>query len=167
MGSLGRVLFVLLILAPSAGTAWADGGPAAPSHMKLYTASGSDFETVRQDLELAITARGMVVNNVAHIGAMLKRTGAALGAQRPVYDKAEALEFCSAALSRKMLAADPRNIVFCPYVMAVYTLPGEPGTVHVAFRRPTAIAPDARSRQALQAVEDLLSALAEEATAGF
>lgn len=162
----GLVLFMVFVLGPCAAAA-PPGGDAAPGHMKLYTARDSNFETVRQDLELAITARGMVVNNVAHIGEMLKRTGADLGAERSLYGKAEALEFCSAALSRRMMAADPANIVFCPYVITIYTLPDAPATVHVAFRRPTAAAVDPASRAVLQEVEDLLSSLAEEAVSGF
>jgi hypothetical protein len=33
------------------------------------------------------------------------------------------------------MEADPANIAYCPYVIAIYALPGKSGTVHVAYRR--------------------------------
>ncbi len=123
-------------------------------HMKHYVVDGS-FEDIRQDVEMAITDRGMIINNVSHIGNMLARTGKDIGAARQIYVEAEALEFCSASISRRMMEADPHNIVFCPYIIAVYTLPGEKDKVHVAFRRPLPVG-NRESRAALQAVEKLL-----------
>lgn len=142
--------------------------PAAPvasagrdAYMKVHATSGT-FEDVRDFVELAITGRGMVINNVSHIGNMLQRTGRDIGAARRVYAKAEALEFCSATLSRKMMEADPRNIVFCPYTIAVYTMASRPGRVFVAYRRPPTL-DDPASRKALRDVERLLGEIVAEA----
>jgi len=129
--------------------------------MKVYETDGS-FDDVRAFTELAITGRGMVINNVSHIGNMLKRTGKDIGADKQVYAKAEALEFCSATVSRHMMEADPRNIVFCPYIIAIYTLPNKPGKVFVAYRRPPALGTPA-SRKALSDVEQLLDGIVKEA----
>lgn len=153
-----RSLFLMLALLTSA---CAGAGPSRADYMKLYTVEGS-FEDVRQYIELAITERGMVINNVSHIGNMLQRTGKDLGASRKIYAQAEALEFCSATVSRRMMEADPRNIVFCPYIIAIYTLPDQPGKVHVAYRRPLPIG-SAESRAALQAVEKLLDDIIRDA----
>jgi hypothetical protein len=69
---------------------------------------------------------------------MLERTGKDIGASRRVYDRAETIEFCSATVSRQTMEMDPANIVYCPYVIAVYTVPGAKDTVHLAYRRPPA-----------------------------
>ena len=131
-------------------------------HMVRYSVK-DEFQFVRENLELAITGRGIVINNVSHIGDMLERTGKDIGAARQVYLKAEALEFCSSTISRRTMEADPHNIVFCPYIIAVYVLPEAPDTVHVAYRRPQPVGEE-ESRASLKAVEELLDSLAREAT---
>ena len=34
------------------------------------------------------------------------------------------------------MEADPHNILHCPYAIAVYTLPKQPGRVYVSYRKP-------------------------------
>ncbi len=131
-------------------------------YMKLYTVEGQ-FEDVRMDIEMAITDRGMVINNVSHIGNMLARTGQDLGQAKQIYKHAEALEFCSATVSRRMMETDPHNIVFCPYIIAIYTLPDEKDKVYIAFRRPLPVGSD-ESKQSLLAVEKLLEEIIADAT---
>ena len=137
------------------------GALAAGDYMVVSTKTGS-FNDVRDDVEMAITDRGMVVNNVSHVGDMLARTGMDLGDSKQVFIKAEALEFCSAVVSRKMMEADPDNIVFCPYVISVYVVPGKPNEVRIAYRRPQ-ITGSTASKQALKAVDDLLSGIVKDA----
>lgn len=131
-------------------------------YMRLYTVEGR-FEDVRMDIEMAITGRGMVINNVSHIGNMLARTGKDLGAAKQIFQKAEALEFCSATVSRRMMETDPHNIIFCPYIISIYTLPAESNKVYVAFRRPLPVG-SAESQQSLLAVEQLLEDIIADAT---
>jgi len=88
--------------------------------MAIYAKVGS-FDDVRDDIEMAITDRGMVVNNISHVGEMLERTGKDLGYRSQIFLKAEVLEFCSAVVSRKIMKADPDNIVFCPS-LSLFTL---------------------------------------------
>ena len=114
------------------------------------------FDDIKERLVMALENRGLVINYTARVGAMLERTGQDLGRTRPIYGKAEVLEFCSARLSRDTMEADPHNIVFCPYAIAVYTLPQEPGTVYLSYRPPRQQGTD-RSVKALQAVEKLLA----------
>lgn len=154
-----RYLFLgALILTSSCVNA----GSERDDYMKLYTVEGA-FEDVRMDIEMAITDRGMVINNVSHIGNMLARTGKDLGAGKQIFQKADALEFCSSTISRRMMETDPHNIVFCPYIIAIYTLPAESNKVYVAFRRPLPVG-SAESRQSLVAVEKLLEEIIADAT---
>ena len=100
---------------------------AASPGVQLRSTKG-EFADVRDRVVMALENRGLVVNYTAKVGEMLDRTGRDLGRDRRIYNQAEVLEFCSAALSRDTMEADPRNIVFCPYAIAVYTLPKSPGT---------------------------------------
>jgi uncharacterized protein (DUF302 family) len=164
-------LFMLSTAVFSAGYATpgiADVSPAVSSSanpandsMAVYAKKGK-FEDVRDDLEMAITGRGLVINNVSHIGDMLERTGKDLGDARQIFLKAEALEFCSAEISRKMMEADPDNIVFCPYVIAIYVVPERPDEVRIAFRKPQPVGSPA-SQASLRKVDDLLSGIVKEA----
>jgi len=96
--------------------------------------SESGFETVMEGARTAILERGMYINNVMHMGEMLERTGKDLGMDEKIYERAESIEFCSAVLSRKMTAEDPSRIVNCPFILSIYTLPGEPDKTYVAHR---------------------------------
>ena len=146
-------LFIIGFACGSAGAA--QGGIA------IHSVKG-DFDEVRERVVMALENRGLVLNYTAHIGSMLERTGKDLGRNRQIYGKAEMLEFCSAALSRAMMEADPRNIVFCPYAIAVYTLPHAPGKVYVSYRRPLAMGSGA-SLKALREVGKLLDDIARDA----
>ena len=77
----------------------------------------------------------MYINDVMHMGEMLERTGKDLGFAEQIYEQAESIEFCSAVLSRKMTAEDPSRLVNCPFILSIYTLPGQPGKTFVAHRR--------------------------------
>ena len=137
------------------------GALAAGDYMAVFTKTGS-FDDVRDAVEMAITDRGMVVNNVSHVGEMLERTGKDLGDSKKIFLKAEALEFCSAVVSREMMEPDPDNIVFCPYVISVYVVPEKPNEVRVAYRKPQMVGSPA-SQKALKAVDKLLSGIVKDA----
>lgn len=94
------------------------------------------YEDIRENLVFAIEGRGLVINNIAHVGDMLARTAVDLGKSNRIYGQSEVFEFCSAAVSRTMMEADPRNVVYCPYTIAVYTLPEQTGKVFLAYRMP-------------------------------
>ena len=134
---------------------------AEGTHMSVFTKQGS-FAEAREAVEMAITGRGFVINNVSHVGEMLERTGKDLGGGKQIFLKAEALEFCSATVSRKMMEVDPDNIVFCPYIIAIYVLPEKPGEVRVAYRK-TQMVGSPSSQKALKAVNELLSEIIQEA----
>jgi len=106
---------------------------AAADVVSLQT-KGS-FGEVKENLLLAIQAGGFKIDYTAHIGNMLERTGKDVGATKRVYGSAEAFQFCSAVVSRKMMERDASNIGFCPYVIALYTLPDDPKTVYIVYRK--------------------------------
>lgn len=120
------------------------------------------FEDVRDNLADAITNQGLVINNVSHIGDMLLRTGKDVGDRDPIFLKAEIYEFCSAVVSRESMKADPHSIVFCPYGIAVYVLPDEPGKVYLSYRKPMASG-SPQAEKALHSLENLMNSIVREA----
>lgn len=134
---------------------------AAEPHLAIYSTKGT-FDDVKDNVVFAINGLGMVINNTSHIGEMLERTGRDLGIDKSIYLKAEALEFCSATISRNMMEADPRNIVFCPFVISIYVLPKELDKVYIAYRKPEIIG-SPKSKKALKAVDQLLNGIIIEA----
>lgn len=148
-------MFALLALLITAGIARAAG-----AEVVAHTVRGQ-FEDVKERVMLAIENRGLVLNYTARVGDMLERTGKDIGRTRPIYATAEVLEFCSARLSRETMEADPRNIVFCPYAIAIYVLPKDPGTVHVIYRKPEA--GSGKSIKALRELGNLLDEIVREA----
>lgn len=137
--------------------------PAVAQPVVTFSKAAAKVEDVRDDLKLAIEAKGMVVDHESRIGKMLERTAKDLGASETIYTDALALQFCSASLSRKMMQADPANVVFCPYTIVVYATAARPDVVNVAYRPP--MRPDASpaSRAVLGEVDALLKGLAREA----
>lgn len=134
---------------------------AEGSHMSVFVRQGS-FADARDAVEMAITGRGFVINNVSHVGDMLERTGKDLGGGKQVFIQAEALEFCSATVSRHMMEADPDNIVFCPYIISVYVVPQKPNEVRIAFRK-TQLVGSKASQKSLEDVNTLLTEIVTEA----
>ena len=114
------------------------------------------FEDISEDIKGAVIDRGIKINNISHIGNMLARTGADVGSTIQIFTSdAVAIEFCSSTVSRETMEADPHNIVFCPYIISVYSLPDEPEHTYVSYRRPLPVG-DARSKASIKAVEALL-----------
>ncbi|MBI3045565.1 MAG: DUF302 domain-containing protein [Betaproteobacteria bacterium] len=148
-------------LAIIATVALGNAASAASADAVVRSTKG-EFKDVKERVLHAIENRGFVLNYTARIGAMLERTGKDIGARRQVYAEAELLEFCSARASRDTMEADPRNIVFCPYAIAIYTLPKDKARVYLAYRRPAAFGSE-QSVKSLRAVEKLLADIVGEA----
>lgn len=135
----------------------------ADPHPTVTYAKRAKFEDVRDDLKLAIEGKGLVIDYHSFINRMLERTGKDVGSGRTLYADAEAFVFCSAVASRKTMQADPANIAFCPYSIVVYATAQDPGTVHVAYRRPWRPDGSLGSKAALAGVDALLDSIAREA----
>jgi len=129
----------------------------ADQSVMVATVAGR-YEDVRENLVFAIEGRGLVVNNIAHVGDMLERTAPdiGIGKSKRIYGQSEVFEFCSATASRAMMEADPRNIVYCPYTIAVYTLPEQASKVFLAYRAlPPGPGLDAANRLLREIVTDV------------
>lgn len=118
-----------------------------------YTFDGS-FEDASFAIENAIIDRGLVIDYTSHVGDMLNRTGADVGSDVAIFDNAQIFLFCSAAVSRRVMEADPMNIMHCPYGIFVADMGGEVMIGHRDY-------PDGP----MQEVEALLDAIILEATA--
>lgn len=136
---------------------------AADPYPVVTYSKKAKFEDVRDDLKLAIEAKGLVIDYQSFVNRMLERTGRDVGSTRKLYIDAQAFVFCSAALSRKTMEADPANMAMCPYSIAVYAMAGEPEKVYVSYRRPWRPDGSAASKTALKEVETLLDRIAREA----
>lgn len=139
---------------------------AAEDYIKNYKVTrkvAGVFEDVAEDIKGAIIGRGIKINNISHIGNMLARTAADVGSDVTIFaTDALAIEFCSSTISRETMEADPHNIVFCPYIISVYSLPGDLEHTYVSYRRPLPVG-DARSQASIKAVEALLEDIIIEA----
>jgi len=153
----------MLICAFAALACGYTAGPAGAATPGVTTQSvKGGFDDVKERVVAAIENRGLVLNYTALVGNMLERTGKDIGRERQIYARAEVLEFCSAAVSRSTMEADPRNIVFCPYAIAIYTLPKDPGKVYVSYRKPVAMG-SGQSMKMLREVGKLLDDIVQDA----
>jgi len=80
-----------------------------------YEVTDQSYDDVMFGLENAILDFGLVISEHNHVGDMLERTKADLGATETIYAYADVFGFCSAPLSRAAMLEDPMNIRFCPY----------------------------------------------------
>lgn len=116
-----------------------------------YQFDGS-FEDATFSVESAIIGRGLVIDYVSHTGEMMNRTASDVGSDVKIFEAADVFLFCSAVLSRKVMEADPMNIVHCPYGIFVADRAGD---VIVGYRNyPTG---------PMQEVQVLLDEIVQEA----
>lgn len=120
----------------------------------------AEFDDVKDSLVEAIESRGMVMSYISHAKAMLSRTAVTIGGAA-VYSDAEVLLFCKANLAHKLVAANPHNLILCPYAIAVYGLLEEPARIYVSIRHPE---PDVAEYKAIhQLLQNVIAeALAEQ-----
>ncbi|KAA0445184.1 MAG: DUF302 domain-containing protein [Candidatus Thioglobus sp.] len=148
-----------------------------------------DFANVKEDVILAIKGQGLVIAHHSDVSTMLRRTTTNLAQQafniannivnimtpinvintdkpaQTTYKHGVVIEFCSADLSAQTTAADPNNILFCPFSVAIFQLSNEPNQVHVSYLRLSqfADAKNAKSVEALTKVEAMLAEIVSEA----
>lgn len=128
-----------------------------------YSIEG-EFDSVRDDLQNAIIAKGLVIDNTSYIAKMLERTGKDVGSTKALYteNQGQAFSFCSATISRKTMEADVHNMAFCPYSLVVYSSVAEPKKVYVAYRRPVLTEGSEAAKASLKEVETLLDSIARD-----
>lgn len=107
--------------------------PASAQDVVTYTTEDS-FDDVIFGLENAIIDQGLVIEGTSHVSEMLDRTGPDVGSDKVIFLNADVYSFCSAALSRKVMEADPMNLQFCPYGIFVMVKPETPDQTIIGFR---------------------------------
>ena len=98
-----------------------------------YTTDES-YADVIFGLENAIVDQGLVIDATSHVGDMLERTRQDVGSDITIFAHADVYSFCSAALSRKAMEADPMNIRFCPYDIFVAQMPDQDDQTIIGYR---------------------------------
>jgi len=155
------VVLLLLIVACDNSSAESSNSKISSTSELMKTYSIDDtFDNALFNLKEALKDKGFVINTVSHISKMLQRTGKDLGSAKKIYARAENIEFCSATLSRLTMEASPHNIVYCPYIISIYSLAKNPKKTYVSYRKLPRVK-DKKSDQALQKVEKLLDELAQ------
>jgi uncharacterized protein (DUF302 family) len=119
-----------------------------------YEVTDQSYDDVMFGLENAILDFGLVISEHNHVGDMLERTKADLGATETIYAYADVFGFCSAPLSRAAMLEDPMNIRFCPYNIYMYQISEE---------SPVIIGYDVYPEGALQDVQVLLDDITRSA----
>lgn len=150
---------LLLLLALTVPALAATDTPPTASPITVQYVDDESFEDIKENVEMAITDRGLTVSGTLHVQEMLTRTGDDLGFGPGPYLKAESLEFCSAVISHKMIKTDPSNMGICPFTIAIYILRTDPNRVYVAYRVPS-LAGDAD--KVLKEVIDLLDGVVKD-----
>ena len=119
-----------------------------------YEVTDQSYDDVMFGLENAILDFGLVISEHNHVGDMLERTKADLGATETIYAYADVFGFCSAPLSRAAMLEDPMNIRFCPYNIYMY---------QISEDSPVIIGYDVYPEGALQDVQALLNYITRSA----
>ena len=127
---------------------------ALANDMVTYEVTDQSYDDVMFGLENAILDFGLVISEHNHVGDMLERTKADLGATETIYAYADVFGFCSAPLSRAAMLEDPMNIRFCPYNIYMYQISEE---------SPVIIGYDVYPEGALQDVQALLDDITRSA----
>lgn len=130
--------------------------PSAEDSPIVVKTVNDDFESIKENVEMAITDKGLKVSGTLHVSDMLNRTGKDLGFDKQIFEKAESVEFCSAVISHKIAIASPENITVCPFTVAVYTYKDKPETVYVSYHKPS-LAGDAEA--VTKEINDLLASI--------
>jgi len=134
----------------------------ARSQDAVVYSTQENYEQVKENLEFAIINQGLLIRGVMKIGEMLDNTRNDLGYER-VLLQGHAFDFCSAQHTYAMIAVDPRNIVNCPFSVAVYVTLEQPDIVYVAYRIPRFLG--AGSEQTAAALAAMLDTIARDAVA--
>ena len=123
--------------------------PALADEIRQLSIAPGRYTDAREALVDAIEGEGLIPSPPSRFGDMLARTGPALDQIDPIYADAEVLHFCSARIAWQLARENPLNIAQCPLAMAIFTLPGEPGRVRLAWRRAVGSSPGATAANAL------------------
>lgn len=129
-------LFFSITLILSSACASDEKKPEAQekSSVTHTTTIDDDYVAIKENIEMAITDKGLIISGTLHISEMLNRTGKDLGFDKNIYKKAEGIEFCSAKISHAMAQVDPSNVSMCPFTVVIYQLNSAPEKTHLSYR---------------------------------
>ena len=119
-----RIALICALLAAS---------PVAAEEAVSYD-TDQPFEDVVFGLENALVGEGLVIDHISHVGEMLERTRADVGSDVELFKVADSYSFCSAALSRKVMEANPMNVMYCPYDIFVMVRADTPEVTTIGYR---------------------------------
>jgi len=118
-----------------------------------------EFEYIVDNVRNAVIERGMIIANELHASEMLNRTAPDLDIESNVFLHAVSVEFCSAMISHRLVAAHASNMVLCPFTISIYVRPEDPDMVYIAYIPPSA---GEESAEILKEVETMLQAIVME-----
>lgn len=119
----------------------AQAADADMSPVTIHTTEG-DFMFIKDDIKNGVLAQGMVIENELDLADMLERTRSDLGYEGAIFERAETIQFCSAALTQDLVRAHPANVVLCPFAVSLFTTTQSPDQVHIAYRAPVLLGGD-------------------------
>jgi len=119
------------------------------------------YETVSFDIETAIVNRGFVIDFKGDIAMMLENTTNVSDSSEKVYKHAGFWQFCSAAITRKLVEKSPDNLGHCPFVIFAYETVAEPGHVTIGYRP---LSGEPGSDSTITEVNDLLASIVKDAS---
>ncbi|MES9957994.1 MAG: hypothetical protein ABW120_05245 [Sedimenticola sp.] len=154
-----RHLLALLVLILGTNLAMASGVVSSDDSPIVIYKTDYSFTEAKENLEMAITDRGMLISGTLHISDMLQRTAKDTGHAK-LYEKAESLEFCSVLMSHQMSSAHPANLSICPLTIGIYVKAGEPKNTYVTYRRPEMLGD---ADEATAALTELFEGIIQEA----
>jgi len=154
-------LFAGRLLAAESGSI-RDAAQFLESDQMVHYVVEDSFDQIKELLKIAISERGIKISNTSYISNMLQRTRKDVGASKDIFVSAEAIEFCSATLSRAMMEAMPHSIIFCPYIIYIYVLADNPAVVNVGFRK-LPLMGSAELKAAISDINQLLNSIIKEA----
>jgi len=157
-----KIIPILVVLFSLVTLVWVDSDTlkkasdsADQSAIRIFSTESS-YEDAMEDLLASIEDNGLVLSYTAHAKAMFDRTADITGEKTPVYDNAEIILFCKADLSHDLVAADPHNLILCPYAIAIYVLHAEPEKVYLSFREQD------ESQAVTKPISDLLESIIKD-----
>ncbi len=151
--NLKLILIALMLTALS----YSDKKTMNVGYSVIYTVEDEKWEDVNNDIQSAISDKGIVISYTSHAHKMLNRTAKATGFKEGVYKNAQIHLFCQASLSHKMTKQNPHVISGCPYGISVYELRDKKNTIYVSYRKYP------EEEKSYKGVIDLQVAIIEEA----
>ena len=147
-----RITFLLpFVLAVLSVTAHADDIAVTPP---VTHEVGGSFDDIAFAVENAIVDAGLVIEGRTRVAEMLADADGDPGGAGDPYTHADVYSFCPAAVSRRVMRADPLNIRHCPYAIFLFETPEAPGRITVGRRG---------YGSSMQPVADLLDAIIADA----